>query len=125
MARQMRSKSFQPAQLDGIRLPHIESFNRLVDEISTAIEWLPYVALQYDGVKARLLALFHDPGPKTQRGIGSGMLCIENDDPSADRYFNFLANAGISVRDLMAWNCYPWYVNRKPTLEKSSAGLDH
>jgi hypothetical protein len=119
----MRSKSFQQQQSDGIYLPHVEPFNRLVDEIATASEWVPYVAPHYGGVAARLLALFRDPGPKTQRVVGSGMLCIENDDPSADRYSNFLANAGISVRDLMAWNSYPWYINRKPTVDELKRGV--
>jgi hypothetical protein len=96
-------------QLDGIRLPHIEPFNRLVDEVSTAIERLPYVARQYGGVEARLLALFRDPRPKTQRGTGSGR-CIENDDPLADRYSNLWrareSACGTSWRHLeivMAW----------------------
>jgi hypothetical protein len=123
MARRMKSKSFQQQQLDGIRLLHVEPFNRLVDEIATPSEWVPYVAPQYGGVEARLLALFRDPGPKTQRIGGSGMLCTENDDPSAERYSNLLANAGISVRDLMAWNIYPWYINRKPTLQEIKRGL--
>jgi hypothetical protein len=98
-------------------------FNRLVDEIATPSEWVPYVAPQYGGVEARLLALFRDPGPKTRREGGSGMLCVENDDPTAERYSKFLADAGISVQDLMAWNCYPWYVNRKPTVDELRRGL--
>jgi hypothetical protein len=123
MARQMRSKSFQRQQLEGIYLPHVEPFNRLVDEIITDSEWVPYVAPQYGGVHARLLALFRDPGPKTRRGLGSGMLSIENDDSSAERYSNFLENAGINVQDLMAWNSYPWYINRKPNSDELRRGL--
>jgi hypothetical protein len=119
----MRSKSFQQQQWEGIYLPHVEPFNRLVDEIATDSERVPYVAPQYGGVGARLLALFRDPGPKTQRDVGSGMLCVENDDPSADRYSHFLGDAGIRVQDLMAWNSYPWYINRKPTPEEIRRGL--
>lgn len=88
-------KSFQRDQMAGIYEPHIEPFNRLVDELRSDDEWMPYVAPVYGGTKARVLAIFRDPGPKTQVGSGSGMLCVENDDPSAERHFNFLREAGI------------------------------
>ena len=35
MVRRIRSKSFHSKQWDGIRVPHVEPFNRLVDEIAT------------------------------------------------------------------------------------------
>lgn len=44
--------------------------------------WLPYLAPMYGGVHARVLSVFQDPGPMTEDGSGSGMLCCENDDPS-------------------------------------------
>jgi hypothetical protein len=64
---------------------HIAPINRLVDSLQEATgRWLPYVAPMYGGVHARLLSLLRDPGPKTQREGGSGFLCMENDDPTAE-----------------------------------------
>ncbi|MBB1013029.1 uracil-DNA glycosylase [Dietzia kunjamensis] len=118
----MKKASFQREQMAGIYLPHIEPFNRMVDELRSE-EWMPYVAPLYGGVNARVLAIFRDPGPKTQEGLGSGMLCVENDDVSAERHYNFLKNAGIEHDQLMVWNAYPWYINRKPRSSEIDRGL--
>ncbi|OZD37385.1 hypothetical protein CH252_33405 [Rhodococcus sp. 06-1477-1B] len=123
MARQMRMRSYQREQMNGKYLPHIEPFNRLVDDLRTVDEWMPYVAPIYGGRDALVLALFRDPGPATRDGVGSGMLCVENDDPSAERHCNFLRNAGIAASDLMVWNTYPWFINRKPTSAEIDRGL--
>lgn len=123
MARQMKMRSYQRQQMDGIYLPHIEPFNRIVDDMKTTDQWMPYVAPVYGGRDARVLAIFRDPGPATREGLGSGMLCVENDDPSAERHYNFLKNARIDVSDLMVWNTYPWYINRKPTSIEVDRGL--
>lgn len=104
--------------------PHIGPFNRLVDELRTEDEWMPYIAPLYGGVNAEVLAVFQDPGPKTQQGKGSGMLCVENDDVSAERHYNFLRNAGIAHDSLMVWNTYPWYINRKPSSAEIDRGLE-
>lgn len=109
--------------MQGRYQPHIEPFNRMVDELRSGGEWLPYVAPLYGGVHARVLAILRDPGPKTRDGNGSGMLCVENDDQSAERYDGFLTAAGIAPGDLMAWNAYPWYVNRKPDTAELERGL--
>ncbi|GAA3025679.1 hypothetical protein GCM10010528_04470 [Gordonia defluvii] len=124
MARRCSDPKFVDDQLERRYEPHIEPFNRLVDELRTDGEWLPYVAPLYGGVNAELLAIFQDPGPKTQADKGSGMLCVENDDPSAERHYNFLAEAGIAHDQLMVWNTYPWYINRKPTTSEIDRGLE-
>lgn len=94
--------------------PHVRPINELVDQLrlEQPDKFIPYVAPTYGGTNARLLALLQDPGPKTnpQNTNGSGMLCIENDDESAARYKMFLADAGIDVCDMQAWNAFPWHV---------------
>ncbi|UCZ59690.1 MULTISPECIES: uracil-DNA glycosylase [Mycolicibacterium] len=110
----MKDPAFQREQMESRYLAHVEPINRLVDELRTEADWMPYVAPIYGGVHARVLAILRDPGPKTQDGTGSGMLCVENDDPSAERYHDLLVGAGIAVDDLVAWNAYPWYINSKP-----------
>jgi hypothetical protein len=59
---------------------------------------VPYVSPHYGGVDARVLNIFQAPGPKTDRQHdGSGFLCVENDDPSAERFATLLDGAGIPV----------------------------
>ncbi|KXO91312.1 hypothetical protein AXK61_07090 [Tsukamurella pseudospumae] len=86
--------------------------NELVDQLreERGGAFVPYVAPTYGGVNARLLALLQDPGPKTNADNhnGSGMLCIENADPTAERYKALLAGTGIDVCDIQAWNSFPW-----------------
>lgn len=123
MARQMHDPAFRREQERGIYLPHVEPLNRMVDELRGGDEWLPYVAPILGGVDARVLAIFRDPGPKTRDGVGSGMLCPENDDVSAERHCALLDGAGIEFGDLTGWNSYPWYINRKPTTAEIDRGL--
>lgn len=104
---------------------HIEPINRLVDELrEEAGSWMPYVAPIYGGTAARVLAIFRDPGPKTQQDKGSGMLSLENDDPSAERHLGLVDSSGLAAMDLICWNAYPWYINRKPTAAEIERGLD-
>lgn len=124
MVRRCRSAEYVRELRSRLYEPHIAPFNELVDEISTDEEWVPHVAPIYGGVHARVLAILRDPGPKTQIGKGSGMVCVENDDSSAERHDTFLRNAGIDNDQLMAWNTYPWYINSKPTSAQIDRGLD-
>ncbi|MGZ9828267.1 hypothetical protein ACXYTP_15265 [Tsukamurella ocularis] len=97
--------------------PHVRPVNELVDSLRRERPgaFVPYVAPTYGGTNARVLALLQDPGPKTKDGKrnGSRMLCIENADPTAERYKALLAASGIDVCDVQAWNAFPW----EPTAE--------
>jgi hypothetical protein len=125
--RQMKDPRFRQSQLDGIRAPHVAPINALVDELSgpSGYGWVPYVAPVYGGVDARLLAIQRDPGPKThsERG-GSGFLCPENDDVTAERYANLLDGADITADEILGWNAYPWYINRAPRAAELEAGVE-
>lgn len=117
----MRDTAFRDAQLAGIRAEHIAPVNALVDRLNdpSAGRWAPYVAPVYGGTSARLLSVLRDPGPKTQAGnAGSGLLSIENDDATAERIAGLFADAGIDVGEVVPWNIYPWYINKKPTTEQ-------
>jgi hypothetical protein len=121
MVRRMRDKAFRDEQLAGIRAEHIAPVNELVDRLNdpAAGRWAPYVAPVYGGTSARLLSVLRDPGPKTQAGnAGSGLLSIENDDATAERIAGLFADAGIDVGEVVPWNIYPWYINRRPTTEQ-------
>ena len=79
----------------------------------------------YGGVDARVLNIFRDPGPKTHtQHDGSGFLCVENDDPSAERFATLLDGAGIPVGETLSWNACPWYIyDRKPGSAELKAGV--
>ncbi|OPX15572.1 uracil-DNA glycosylase [Gordonia sp. i37] len=119
----MADARYRREQAGGVYLPHVEPINRLVDELRTDEEWMPYVAPAMGGINARLLVIFRDPGPKTRDGQGSGMLSPENDDPSAERLITLLTDAGIDVEEVMGWNTFPWYINRKPSSPEVDRGL--
>jgi len=123
----MRDPQFRQQQVDGLRAPHIAPVNVLVDELidPSGRGWVPYVAPVYGGVEARLLNIHRDTGPKThsQHG-GSGFLCPENDDASAERFATLLDNAGIPVSETLSRNAYPWYINRKPRAAELKAGVE-
>jgi len=95
---------------------HVRDINQFVDRLRREHpdKFIPYVAPTYGGNNARLLALLQDPGPATNPEIrnGSEMLCIENDDGTANRYKAFLNENLIDVSDIQAWNAFPWYVSR-------------
>ena len=125
MPRRMREASFRAEQWSGRYASHIELINRLVDDLGLdeAGGGVPYVAPIYGGMAARVLSLLRDPGPKADGGQGSGFLCIENDDASAELMGRLWEEAGISPSDVVPWNVYPWYINANPTAAQLEQGL--
>lgn len=121
----MADAVFREAQVAALRDDHVGPINSLVDDlIREREEWMPYVAPTYGGVHAEILLVLRDPGPKTREGSGSGMLSAENDDPGAERAASLLDEAGLSQRQVVSWNAYPWYINRKPTSTERDAGVE-
>ncbi|WP_432087423.1 uracil-DNA glycosylase [Streptomyces sp. bgisy095] len=87
MARQMADETFRTDQERNRYAAHVRAINELVDGLrdQDGRGWMPYVAPWHGGTEARLLSVLRDPGPKTQDGTGSGFLCTENVDPTAER----------------------------------------
>ena len=77
------------------------------------------------GVKAKkMLSTLRDPGTMTDsEGVGSGFLCLENDDATAERFAALLDEAGISPAQMNPSNAYPWYINRAPRARELGAGI--
>lgn len=125
MARQMAESRYREDQWTRRYDGHIAPINHLVDVLCQDPErgWVPYVAPMYGGTGARLLSLLRDPGPKTQEGKGSGFLSMENDDATAEAICNYFGQAGVSADDVIPWNAYPWYINRKPSPDELEAGI--
>lgn len=124
--RRMRDPTFKRSQEQGIRLPHVAPINDLVDALHRETgQWLPYVAPVYGGIEADLLRIARDPGPMTNpHGGGSGFLCMENDDASAELGAWLLDEVDIPARRVMLWNAHPWYINRKPKAKELDAGVE-
>ena len=130
MARRMAEESFRREQWEHRYDPHIAPINQLVDELRKGMgagdstRWAPYVAPMYGGVNARILSVLRDPGPMTQDGKGSGFLCMENDDPTAEAISGLFAGVSIGAHEIVPWNVYPWYINRAPTAAELEAGIE-
>jgi hypothetical protein len=124
VARKMADDGFRQIQWNTRYDPHIAPVNRYVDELRLDAErgWAPYVAPLYGGIHARLLIVSRDPGPKTVDGKGSGFLCWENNDASAERMQALCLSVGISAEDHIPWNIYPWYINANPSVNQLEAG---
>ncbi|MFZ3494737.1 uracil-DNA glycosylase [Streptomyces sp. 5.8] len=120
----MRDEAFRMEQEQGRYAPHVRPINEMVDGLrdQDGRGWMPHVAPWHGGAEARVLFILRDPGPKTQEGAGSGFLCIENDDPTAELQSQMFEEAGISPRDATPWNAYPWYINRSPNAAELQAG---
>ncbi len=125
MARRMAEDKFRNQQWEKRYDKHIAKINQFVDELRRDERgWAPYIAPMYGGVQARLLSILRDPGPKTQDDSGSGFLCMENDDPTAERISGLFAEADIKAHDIVPWNAYPWYINRAPNAVELNAGTE-
>lgn len=120
----MADPAFRASQWTRRFDPHVAPINHYVDEIrNLGYGWAPYVAPIHGGVDARVLSILRDPGPATQDiENGSGFLCVENDDASAQLQCELLDHAGLVAADLLPWNAYPWYINRKPSAAELSLG---
>jgi hypothetical protein len=122
----MANEAFRQEQWEHRYDDHIAPINRFVDDLRSSPDrgWLPYVAPMYGGVNARLLSVLRDPGPKTRSDQGSGFLCMENDDPTAEAIAGCFSEAGIEASDIVPWNAYPWYINRNPTALELQDGIE-
>lgn len=120
----MQDPDFRQQQWDERYAPHVAPINHYVDEIrELGHAWAPYVAPIHGGIDAGALSILRDPGPATQDGSGSGFLCVENDDASAELQAQLLEAVGLSAADLTPWNAYPWYINKAPNAEQLDAGV--
>lgn len=121
----MADAEFRAQQWAERYAPHIAPVNKYVDELrEMGRGWASYVAPLHGGVEARVLSILRDPGPATQDGAGSGFICVENNDGSAELQAVLLEQAGISPFELLPWNAYPWYVNRAPKAAELDAGVE-
>jgi len=124
MPRRMAEPSFRAAQEADRYAAHVRPINELVDSPRDETRgWMPHVAPLHGGINAEVLSVLRDPGPATQVGSGSGFLCIENDDPTAERQQTMFAEVGVAPGDVTPWNAYPWYINAAPKAAQLDDGV--
>ncbi len=115
MPRQMADPAYRQEMLLHMWDDHVAPINHYVNDLRDSPRgWVPYVAPNHGGVEARVLMVLRDPGPKTYDEDGSGFLCVQNDDATAERECNDFATVGINDRDVTPWNAYPWRWDGKP-----------
>src|SRR5437879_4601334 len=112
MARQMAVADFRTEQWDRRYDAHVARINSLVDDLRENTDCggaPPYVAPMYGGINAKILYVLRDPGPMTDDcNRGSGFICMENDDATAETICGLFEEAGIEAADIVPWNAYPW-----------------
>jgi hypothetical protein len=95
--------------------PHIAPLTAYVMRLRASYPERPIPWFDPDdaGVDARILAVLESPGPRAGTFISA-----DNDDKTAPRMFQLLADARIDRRsDYAAWNTVPWYLHgKKPSM---------
>jgi uracil-DNA glycosylase len=72
--------------------------------------------------QARYFFLLEAPGSKA---VQSGLISLDNPDPSARNLRDQLAHAGIEREDIALWNVVPWYIgNDAGTAIRAASGQD-
>lgn len=124
MPRRMSEPAFRATQEADRYAAHVRPINELVDSLRDESRgWMPHVAPLHGGINAGVLSILRDPGPATQAGSGSGFLCIENDDPTAERQLAMFTEVEVSPVDVTPWNAYPWYINAAPKAAQLDDGV--
>lgn len=126
MTRRMADEAYHADQWARRYEPDVKPLNDLVDELGThdVAGHPPYIAPMYRGIHAPILAVLRDPGPKAGGVKGSGFLSVENDDPTAERQLRFITEAGLDPAEVVPWNAYPWYINKKPNAAQLHTGTE-
>lgn len=100
--------------------PHVAPLNRLVEEINTQGRQTPWVDPSGGGIEARILFLLESPGPKSSSAHGSGIISMDNADPSAARMWRLTRETGLTPEECLSWNAVPWYVSETAKNENAT-----
>ncbi|GAB7102623.1 hypothetical protein JCM4814A_09370 [Streptomyces phaeofaciens JCM 4814] len=92
-----------------------EWVERLRDRLGDG-ESVPWFDPASGGVEARGLFLLEAPGQKSVgaeaglRRTGTGIICVDNDDQTAQNCWTLRSEAGLPYRESLHWNIVPWYL---------------
>lgn len=125
--RSLRDEGEREKRLKRVREPHVAELNDYVDSLRvetlkegliSSREQIPYCD-PCDGGKAALcLFVFEAPGPSA---VKSGLLSRNNDDPSAQNFFELNRDAGLPRSCTTSWNVVPWALQEDGRNRNASA----
>lgn len=86
VGRRMADPSFAADQRRRRYEGTVGEINRWIDELRDpdGRGWMPHIAPMHAGTDAKVLSILSDPGPGAREDAGSGFLCIESNDRTAD-----------------------------------------
>jgi uracil-DNA glycosylase len=102
--------------------PHVKPLNDLVREMLVLGRPAPWVDPDGAGVNARILFLAESPGPKAATAHGSGVVSVDNADPTAQRCWTLMRQTGLNFSDCVNWNAVPWYVSSERKNKNATVG---
>lgn len=114
LPRSLRDEVARAERRAALSLPHIAPLAEFAASLRTqGVGDVPDFDPFDGGIGAQLLFLFEKPGPMTATGrdsrSGSGFISRDNDDPTAEATFRFMAQADICREDSVVWNAIPWW----------------
>lgn len=111
-----------------VREPHVAPLSELADKIAAAkglpAGAVPYPDPDFGGIHARALFLLDNPGPRATIGTGgSGLLSIDNNDPSAARAHAAYPQFHLDCSLCLHWNVcpFPTTLDQSSTTERTRA----
>jgi hypothetical protein len=114
-----------------LHAPHMGPLVQYVERLRADSDWeVPDFDPVDGGTNAKILFLAEKPGPMTSlerpgTRAGSGFISLDNDDPTAEAGFRFLAEAGIPRSCIVKWNVVPgWNGTRRITALELRRGVD-
>ena len=93
---------------------HVRILNAFVAELGRSHQGVPFFDPDGGGVRAGVLLLLSDPGPKGARQ--TGIVSVDNQDKTALNLTRMLSAANLDPSTCVNWNVVPWATNR-PTAE--------
>ncbi|MET9128862.1 uracil-DNA glycosylase [Streptomyces antibioticus] len=118
--RALRDPEALTARLGAVRTePRVRPLNDWVEKLRVRLgdgESVPWFDPASGGVAARSLFLLEAPGRKSMgaeaelRRTGSGIISVDNDDPTAQNCWTLRAETGLDYRESVHWNVVPWYL---------------
>ncbi|MGA5349584.1 uracil-DNA glycosylase [Streptomyces griseoincarnatus] len=118
--RALRDPEALRARLEAVHgEPAVRPLNEWVEKLRTRLgdgESVPWFDPASGGVKARGLFLLEAPGRKAMgaeaelRRTGSGIISVDNDDPTARNCWMLREEAGLPYAESLHWNIVPWYL---------------
>ncbi|MEU1553163.1 uracil-DNA glycosylase [Streptomyces scabiei] len=118
--RTLRHPDALSARLLAVRTePAVRPLNDWVERLRGRLgdgESVPWFDPASGGTEARSLFLLEAPGQKsmgaeaTLRRTGSGIISVDNDDPTAQNCWTLRTEAGLPYQESLHWNIVPWYL---------------